>query len=186
MKTQNNIKQVLGLSWTQEGGALIPIKVTVTKGNGTLTYTGKVGNAMHESIQVAVRWLKEHSMEIGVPSTYCQDTDIALHLPEALGATEGPSAGLAILIALVSGLLDYTIPTNIAITGEITPQGAILPVGGIKEKLLCAHRCNIETVIIPRGNIVDLQEIPTEISDRMTILPLETVLDAINYNKNEK
>ena len=177
---QNEIGLVTGLAWTSVGGDLLSIEASVMPGKGKLTLTGQLGDVMKESIQAAQSVVRARSQRLGIEPDFHDKYDIHVHVPEGATPKDGPSAGIAMCTALVSALTKNPVRSELAMTGEITLRGRVLPIGGLKEKLLAAHRGGITTVIIPEENKKDLAEIPKNITDALTIHPvrwIDQVLD---------
>jgi len=177
---QNEVGLVTGLAWTSVGGDLLSIEATVVPGKGKLILTGQLGDVMKESIQAAQSVVRARSQRLGIEQDFHDKYDIHVHVPEGATPKDGPSAGIAMCTALVSALTKNPVHAEIAMTGEITLRGRVLPIGGLKEKLLAAHRGGITTVIIPEENKKDLAEIPKNITDALTIHPvrwIDQVLD---------
>ncbi|MDR2710713.1 MAG: endopeptidase La [Burkholderiales bacterium] len=177
---KNQIGQVTGLAWTEVGGDLLTIEAVTLPGKGKTTTTGKLGEVMQESIQAALSVVRHRSRDLGIDPDFYQKSDLHIHLPEGATPKDGPSAGVAICTALVSILTGIPVRCDIAMTGEITLRGEVLPIGGLKEKLLAAGRGGIKTVLIPEENMKDLVEVPEEIKARIEIRPvrwIEQVLD---------
>jgi ATP-dependent Lon protease len=172
---QNEVGLVTGLAWTSVGGDLLSIEASVVPGKGKLTLTGQLGDVMKESIQAAQSVVRARSQRLGIESDFHDKYDIHVHVPEGATPKDGPSAGIAMCTALVSALTKNPVRSEIAMTGEITLRGRVLPIGGLKEKLLAAHRGGITTVIIPEENKKDLAEIPKNITDELTIHPLRWI-----------
>ncbi|AKZ65816.1 endopeptidase La [Candidatus Palibaumannia cicadellinicola] len=166
---ENSIGKVTGLAWTEVGGELLTIETACVPGKGKLTYTGSLGEVMQESIQAALTVVRALSDKLGLNHNFYDKIDIHVHVPEGATPKDGPSAGIAMCTALVSSLTGNPVRANVAMTGEITLSGKILPIGGLKEKLLAAHRGGINTVLIPYGNKKHLEEIPTIISNAINI-----------------
>ncbi len=178
---KNQVGQVTGLAWTEVGGDLLTIEAVTLPGKGKTTTTGKLGEVMQESIQAALSVVRHRSRDLGIDPDFYQKSDLHIHLPEGATPKDGPSAGVAICTALVSILTGIPVRCDVAMTGEITLRGEVLPIGGLKEKLLAAGRGGIKTVLIPEENMKDLVEIPEEIKARIEIRPvrwIEQVLDA--------
>jgi ATP-dependent Lon protease len=178
---KNQVGQVTGLAWTEVGGDLLTIEAVALPGKGKTTTTGKLGDVMNESIAAAISVVRHRSKVLGIAPDFYQKTDLHVHLPEGATPKDGPSAGGAIVTAIVSVLTGIPVRADVAMTGEITLRGEVLPIGGLKEKLLAAGRGGIKTVLIPEENVKDLTEIPAEIKDRIEIRPvrwIEQVLDA--------
>ncbi len=172
---QNQIGQVTGLAWTEVGGELLTIESVVLPGKGKVTTTGKLGEVMQESIQAALSVVRKRAATLGIPADFYQKSDIHIHLPEGAIPKDGPSAGTAITTALVSVLASIPVRCDVAMTGEITLRGEVLPIGGLKEKLLAAVRGGIHTVLIPEENVKDLTEIPDTIKNGLEIIPVRWI-----------
>nr|WP_297467742.1 endopeptidase La [Acidithiobacillus sp.] len=166
---ENRIGEVTGLAWTEVGGELLSIEAVVVPGRGKLLITGKLGDVMQESIQAAMSVVRARSRALGIPADFYQNHDFHIHVPEGATPKDGPSAGIGMATALVSALTNIPVHATVAMTGEITLRGEVLPIGGLKEKLLAAHRGWISTVLIPAENEKDLQEIPKNVRDALTI-----------------
>jgi ATP-dependent Lon protease len=172
---QNQIGQVTGLAWTEVGGELLTIETVTMPGKGKTITTGKLGEVMQESIQAALSVVRARSRKLGVKEDFYQKNDMHIHLPEGATPKDGPSAGIGIVTAMVSVLTGIPVRADVAMTGEITLRGEVLPIGGLKEKLLAAHRGNIKTVLIPDENVKDLAEIPDNIKNRLDIVPVKWI-----------
>ncbi|MSQ58288.1 MAG: endopeptidase La [Betaproteobacteria bacterium] len=169
----NQIGQVTGLAWTEVGGELLTIESAVMSGKGKVVSTGKLGEVMQESIQAAMTVVRSRSERLGILEDFYQKNDIHIHLPEGATPKDGPSAGIGICTAMVSVLTGIPVRADVAMTGEITLRGEVLPIGGLKEKLLAAHRGGIKVVLIPEENTKDLAEIPENIKNRLDIHPVK-------------
>lgn len=174
-ETENQIGQVTGLAWTQVGGELLTIESTVVPGKGKLSSTGQLGDVMQESIQAAMMVVRSRSESLGINVNFHEKVDIHLHVPEGATPKDGPSAGVGMCTAMVSCLTNVPVRANVAMTGEITLRGEVLPIGGLKEKLLAAQRGGIDTVLIPIENEKDLSEIPDEIKAGLDIKPVQWI-----------
>jgi ATP-dependent Lon protease len=172
---KNQVGQVTGLAWTEVGGELLTIEAVVLPGKGKTITTGKLGEVMQESIQAALSVVRSRSIALGIPEDFYQKNDIHIHLPEGATPKDGPSAGIGICIAMVSVLTGIPVRAAVAMTGEITLRGEVLPIGGLKEKLLAAHRGGIKMVLIPEDNVKDLAEIPENIKNRLDIHPVKWI-----------
>src|SRR5882724_9838273 len=170
---KNQIGQVTGLAWTEVGGELLTIEAVTMPGKGKTITTGKLGEVMQESIQAALSVVRNRSSKLGVAEDFYQKNDIHVHLPEGATPKDGPSAGIGICTAMVSVLTGIPVRADLAMTGEITLRGEVLVIGGLKEKLLAAHRGGVKTVLIPDENVKDLAEIPDNIKNRLEILPVK-------------
>jgi ATP-dependent Lon protease len=177
---RDQVGQVTGLAWTEVGGELLTIESAVVNGKGKFIYTGKLGDVMQESIQAAMTVVRSRSDVLGIADDFHEKKDIHIHVPEGATPKDGPSAGIGMCTAIVSALTGVPVRSNVAMTGEITLRGEVLPIGGLKEKLLAAHRGGITTVIIPQENEKDLVEMPKNIKSKLDIRPvrwIDQVLD---------
>jgi ATP-dependent Lon protease len=172
---ENQVGQVTGLAWTQVGGELLTVEASAVHGKGRMVKTGSLGDVMQESIQAALTVVRSRSQVLGIAPDYPEQFDIHIHVPEGATPKDGPSAGIAMCTALVSVLTNIPVKANVAMTGEITLRGEVLRIGGLKEKLLAAHRGGVKTVIIPMENQRDLKEIPENILQDLTIKPVKWV-----------
>jgi ATP-dependent Lon protease len=172
---ENKIGQVTGLAWTSVGGELLTIEAVAVAGKGRHVMTGSLGDVMQESIQAATTVVRSRSQLLGIPSTYHEKHDVHFHVPEGATPKDGPSAGVAMCTALVSVLTSIPVRADVAMTGEITLRGEVLPIGGLKEKLLAARRGGIKTVIIPKENERDLKEVPDNIKEHLKIRPVKWI-----------
>lgn len=172
---ENQIGQVTGLAWTEVGGELLTIEATVMPGKGNIIRTGQLGDVMKESIEAARTVVRSRSARLGISEDFYEKKDIHIHLPEGATPKDGPSAGIALCTALVSVLCDIPVRADVAMTGEITLRGEVLPIGGLKEKLLAAHRGGIKTVMIPEQNVKDLVDIPDNIKNKLDIHPVKWI-----------
>lgn len=173
--TENRIGEVTGLAWTQVGGDLLTIETASVLGKGKLSYTGSLGDVMKESIQAAMTVVRSRAEKLGINADFYEKRDIHIHVPDGATPKDGPSAGIAMCTALVSCLTGNPVKSEVAMTGEISLRGKVLPIGGLKEKLLAAHRGGITTVIIPKDNIKDLEEIPANVKQDLAIHSVETI-----------
>ena len=169
---ENQVGQVTGLAWTEVGGELLTIEAVGMPGKGKTTTTGKLGDVMQESIQAALSVVRTRSRKLGVKEDFYQKNDIHIHLPEGATPKDGPSAGIGIATAIISTMTGIPVRHDVAMTGEITLRGRVLPIGGLKEKLLAAARGGIKTVLIPEDNAKDLTEISDAIKGGMDIIPV--------------
>ncbi|MGB6187462.1 MAG: endopeptidase La [Aeromonas molluscorum] len=172
---QNQIGQVCGLAWTEVGGDLLTIETTNVPGKGKLTYTGSLGDVMQESIQAAMTVVRARAEKLRINADFHEKRDIHVHVPEGATPKDGPSAGIAMCTALVSSLTGNPVRADVAMTGEITLRGEVLPIGGLKEKLLAAHRGGIKRVLIPKDNERDLEEIPANVKQDLEIYPVRWI-----------
>ncbi|MDG2916265.1 endopeptidase La [Bisgaard Taxon 10/6] len=173
--TQNRVGEVTGLAWTEVGGDLLTIETASVVGKGKLTFTGSLGDVMKESIQAAMTVVRSRAEKLGIATDFHEKRDIHIHVPDGATPKDGPSAGIAMCTALVSCLTGNPVRADVAMTGEISLRGKVLPIGGLKEKLLAAHRGGIKTVIIPKDNVKDLEEIPENAKQSLTIHAVETI-----------
>jgi|TARA_R110002111_G_scaffold118736_5_gene181552 ATP-dependent Lon protease len=171
----NQVGQVTGLAWTEVGGELLTIEAAITEGKGKLTLTGKLGDVMQESIQAALTVVRSRALALGIEADFHQKKDVHVHVPEGATPKDGPSAGIGMCTALVSSLTGIPVLADVAMTGEITLRGEVLPIGGLKEKLLAALRGGITTVIIPHENEKDLVEMPANIKQNLKIIPVRWI-----------
>ncbi len=169
---KNEVGLVTGLAWTEVGGEILETEATLMEGSGKLTLTGKLGDVMQESAQAAMSYVRSRAHAFGIPKDFYQKLDLHIHVPEGAIPKDGPSAGITMATSIVSGLTQIPVRSDVAMTGEITLRGKVLPIGGIKEKLLAAHRAGIHTVILPNDNEKDLADIPESILAEMTIHPV--------------
>ena len=177
----NQFGQVTGLAWTEAGGELLTIETAVVPGKGKLTHTGQLGEVMTESIQAAMTVVRSRASVLGIEKDFYQKLDVHVHVPEGATPKDGPSAGVGMVTALVSALTNVSVKSAVAMTGEITLRGEVLPIGGLKEKLLAAHRGGISTVLIPQENAKDLVEIPKNIKDKLNILPVKWIDEVFEH-----
>ena len=173
--TQNRVGEVTGLAWTEVGGDLLTIETASVVGKGKLTFTGSLGDVMKESIQAAMTVVRARADKLGINSEFHEKRDIHIHVPDGATPKDGPSAGIAMCTALVSCLTGNPVRADVAMTGEISLRGKVLPIGGLKEKLLAAHRGGIKTVLIPKENVKDLEEIPENVKQNLAIHAVETI-----------
>ncbi len=184
----NQVGQVTGLAWTEVGGELLTIETAVLPGKGKTTTTGKLGEVMQESIQAALSVVRSRTQSLGIAEDFYQKIDLHIHLPEGATPKDGPSAGIGICTAIVSALTHIPVRADVAMTGEITLRGEVLPIGGLKEKLLAALRGGIKIVLIPEDNVRDLVEIPDNVKNKLEIHPvkwIEQVLEKALERKPE-
>ncbi|SIT66342.1 ATP-dependent proteinase. Serine peptidase. MEROPS family S16 [Ectothiorhodosinus mongolicus] len=172
---RDQIGQVTGLAWTEVGGELLTIESAVVPGKGKFTHTGKLGDVMQESIQAALTVVRSRASTLGIAEDFHEKKDIHVHVPEGATPKDGPSAGIGMCTAIVSALAEIPVRSDVAMTGEITLRGEVLPIGGLKEKLLAAHRGGITTVIIPQENEKDLVDIPKNIKSQLDIRPVRWI-----------
>ncbi|TCN90233.1 endopeptidase La [Shewanella fodinae] len=180
-ESRNQVGQVTGLAWTEVGGDLLTIEATSVPGKGKLTYTGSLGDVMQESIQAALTVVRARSEQLGINADFYEKRDIHVHVPEGATPKDGPSAGAAMCTALVSSLTGNPVRADVAMTGEITLRGEVLPIGGLKEKLLAAHRGGIKLVLIPKENERDLEEIPANVIADLAIKPVRWIDEVLKF-----
>jgi ATP-dependent Lon protease len=168
----------IGLAWTWAGGDILSIETSVMRGKGVLMLTGQLGDVMKESAQAAYSYLRAHAKELRIPAAFYRTCDLHLHVPEGAIPKDGPSAGIPLAVSMVSALRGRAPIASLAMTGEITLRGRVLPVGGVKEKVLAAHRAGIGTVIMPKENEKDLREIPKEIQGDMRFIFVDEIGEA--------
>ena len=178
--TENRVGLVTGLAWTQVGGELLTIETASVHGKGKLTYTGSLGDVMQESIQAAMTVVRSRTEKLRINDDFYEKRDIHVHVPEGATPKDGPSAGIGMCTALVSSLTGNPVKADVAMTGEITLRGEVLAIGGLKEKLLAAHRGGIKTVIIPHENERDLEEIPDNVKAELSIHPVKWIDDVLS------
>jgi len=179
VEPEDQVGIVTGLAWTEMGGELLTTEATVMPGKGKLIITGKLGEVMQESAQAAMSYVRSRADRFGIDRRFAETCDIHIHLPEGAIPKDGPSAGVTMCTALVSALAKIPVHRDVAMTGEITLRGRVLPIGGLKEKILAAHRAGMKTVLIPRENRKDLREIPKRIREKLRIVPVEYVDDVL-------
>ncbi|MEG0495946.1 MAG: S16 family serine protease [Eubacterium sp.] len=173
--TVDNAKEiglVNGLAWTSVGGETLQIEVVVVKGSGKVVITGQLGDVMQESVKAAISYIRSKIDILGIPEDFYEKNDIHLHVPEGAVPKDGPSAGITMTTALISALTGQSVPQNLAMTGEITIRGRVLPIGGLREKLTAAHRAGIKEIILPKENEKDLEEVPSIVLDALQIHPV--------------
>ena len=172
---KNEIGIATGLAWTEVGGEILTTEATLMPGRGKLTLTGKLGDVMQESAQAAMSWVRSKSAELGIPVDFNRRTDVHVHIPEGAIPKDGPSAGITLATAMVSALARVPTRRDVAMTGEITLRGKVLPIGGVKEKLLAAHRAGLLNIILPKDNEKDLADIPQNVLGQMNVNLVETM-----------
>jgi len=172
---------VTGLAWTEMGGEILTTEAAVMPGKGKLIITGKLGEVMQESAQAAMSYVRSRAERFGIDKKFADNYDIHIHLPEGAIPKDGPSAGVTMATALVSALTRIPVRKDVAMTGEITLRGRVLPVGGIKEKVLAAHRAGVKHVILPERNAADLEEVPQEVRDELEFHPVQKMEDVLRH-----
>ncbi len=176
---KNEVGLAFGVAWTEMGGEILPTESTIMSGKGKLTLTGQLGGVMQESAQAGLSYIRSNAAKLGIDPNFYRKIDIHIHIPEGSIPKDGPSAGLTMAISLISALTDIPVRSDVAMTGEITLRGKVLPVGGLKEKILAAHRSEIYNIIIPKENQKELAEIPEEIKKSLKIYLVETIEEAL-------
>ena len=179
LEKQNEVGLTTGLAWTEVGGSVLAVEATIMEGKGRLTPTGKLGEVMQESAQAAMSYVRSRTEQFGLPKDFYRTLDIHVHVPEGAIPKDGPSAGITICTSIVSALTKIPVRCDVAMTGEITLRGKVLPIGGVKEKLLAAHRMGLRTIILPKDNEKDLAEIPQEILSSLKIHPVDLMDEAL-------
>ena len=169
-----------GLAYTAFGGDILPVEVNYFEGKGNLIVTGKLGEVMVESTKIALDFIKANAKKYDIPIEFFEKHDIHIHVPEGAVPKDGPSAGVTITTAIVSALTNRKAKKDVAMTGEVTLRGNVLPIGGLREKSLAANRSGIKTIIIPKGNIKDLDDIPDTVKEQITYIPVEKVDQVIS------
>jgi ATP-dependent Lon protease len=171
----NQVGQVVGLAWTEVGGDLLTIETAVMPGKGNIIRTGSLGDVMKESVEAARSVVRSRSRRLGIKDEMFEKRDIHIHVPDGATPKDGPSAGAAMTTAFVSALTGIPVRADVAMTGEITLRGEVTAIGGLKEKLLAAHRGGIKTVLIPEENAKDLQDIPENVKNHLEIVPVKWI-----------
>jgi ATP-dependent Lon protease len=178
---QDEIGVANGLAWSEAGGDVMQVEVSVMEGKGSLTLTGQIGEVMQESAQAALTYARAHALEYGFADLDFDKIDIHIHVPEGAIPKDGPSAGITIAIGLISALSERPIRHDVAMTGELTLRGRVLPVGGLKEKLMAAHRMRLKIALIPKRNQKDLVDIPRDVQRQLKIILVERMEEVLPY-----
>jgi len=172
---KNQVGQVVGLAWTEVGGDLLTVEAAVMPGKGNIIRTGQLGDVMKESVEAARSVVRSRSRRLGIKDEMFEKRDVHIHVPDGATPKDGPSAGIAMTTAFVSALTGIPVKASVAMTGEITLRGEVTAIGGLKEKLLAAHRGGIKTVMIPEENVKDLQDIPENVKNQLEIVPVRWI-----------
>jgi ATP-dependent Lon protease len=180
LESESEIGLATGLAWTEVGGDVLQIEATLVNGRGGVTLTGKLGDVMQESAQAALTCIKARAERLGMNIEFIRKKDLHIHVPEGAIPKDGPSAGITMATAMASVLMRVPVRRDLAMTGEITLRGKVLPIGGVKEKLLAAHRFGVKTIILPKDNEKDLVEIPEEVRNELKIHLAETIEDVLD------
>ncbi|MBF8248149.1 MAG: Endopeptidase La [Bacteroidetes bacterium] len=178
---ERRVGSVTGLAWTSVGGDILNVDVTIMRGTEKLTLTGQLGDVMKESAQAALSYIRSNAKKFAVDADFYKGKEIHIHLPEGAIPKDGPSAGLTMAMAIISAAGNRKARNDIAMTGEITLRGNVLPVGGLNEKFLAAQRSGISTILIPNENVKDLSEIPEKVKEGLKIIPVESIEDAMKH-----
>jgi len=178
-EAEDMVGVVTGLAWTEVGGEILTIESVLLPGKGNVKQTGKLGDVMQESVSAALSYVRSRSIKFGIKPTLFEKRDIHVHVPEGATPKDGPSAGIAMATSIVSVLTGIPVRRDVAMTGEITLRGRVLPIGGLKEKLLAALRAGITTVFIPKENEKDLAEIPDNVKKNLKLIPVSDVDEVI-------
>lgn len=178
-ETENQVGLVTGLAFTQFGGDVLPIEVTTFEGKGRLILTGRLGDVMKESAEIALGFVKSHAKAYDIDPKFMESHDVHVHVPEGAVPKDGPSAGITLTTAIISALTNRKVESNLAMTGEVTLRGNVLPIGGLKEKSLAAHRVGIETIVIPKQNEKDLEDVPASVKEKVKFVPVSKIEEVL-------
>ena len=171
---------VTGLAYTSFGGDVLQVEVNHFEGKGKLVITGQLGDVMKESASIAYDYVRANAKKYKIDTTMFEKQDIHIHVPEGAVPKDGPSAGVTLTTALVSSLSNIPVDKDVSMTGEVTLRGNVLPIGGLKEKSMAAHRCGIKKIIMPKGNVKDLDDLPQVVKDAITFVPVDHVSQVLN------
>jgi ATP-dependent Lon protease, bacterial type len=174
LETENKVGIVIGLAWTEFGGEILKVETVNMPGKGRMQITGKLGDVMQESVKAAKSFVRSKSLEYGIIPPTFEKKDFHIHVPEGATPKDGPSAGIAMVTSIVSSIANIPVDREIAMTGEVTVTGQVLPIGGLKEKLLAAHRAGVKKVLIPKDNEKDLIDIPKKVREDIKIIPVDS------------
>ena len=177
---KDQVGTVTGLAYTSFGGDILQIEATRFTGKGRLVLTGQLGDVMKESASIALDYVRTHANEFKIDPKLFEENDVHIHVPEGAVPKDGPSAGVTMTTALVSCFSNIPVKANLAMTGEVTLRGNVLPIGGLKEKSLAAHRSGIDTILIPKENVKDLDDVPQEVKDAVTFIPCSNVSQVLH------
>jgi ATP-dependent Lon protease len=180
MEENDEVGVATGVSWTPTGGDILSVEVLPFRGKGELKLTGQLGSVMQESAQAALSYVRSRAEQLGIPSAWFDEHAIHIHVPEGAQPKEGPSAGITLTTALVSAMTGRPVRKDVAMTGEITLRGKVLPIGGLKEKTLAAHRAGIKTFILPKENMKDLVELPEKVRKELELIPVDNMDQVLN------
>ena len=177
---QPQVGVAMGMAWTEVGGDILPTEATVLKGKGKLILTGQLGDVMQESAQAGLSYIRSRTQPLGLADDFYETADIHIHLPEGAIPKDGPSAGITMATAMISALTHRKVRSDLAMTGEITLRGNVLPIGGLKEKVLAAYREGIRTIVLPQENQRDIEEIPEEVRRDLTFHPVSSMDEVLS------
>jgi ATP-dependent Lon protease len=180
-ESENRIGVTTGLAYTEVGGELLQTEVSIMPGKGKLQITGRLGEVMQESANAAMSYIRSRAKQLGLTSNFHEQVDVHIHVPEGGTPKDGPSAGITLATTIASALTRIAVRSNVAMTGEITLRGRVLPIGGLKEKLIAAHRGGINTVLVPKDNEKDLKDLPSVIKKNLTIHPVEHMDEVLEF-----
>ena len=185
MNKVDDVGVARGLAWTNAGGDTLSIEANVMEGSGEVKLTGQLGDVMKESAMAAISYIRSKSDELKIDSDFYKNKDIHIHVPEGAVPKDGPSAGITMATAVISSLTDIPVRRDVAMTGEITLRGRVLPIGGLKEKSMAAYRAGIKTIIIPKDNVADIDDVPKEVRSEINYIPV-TNMDNVLKNALRK